>query len=58
MQTMLFNNRYVSLKPFYKHLNIPPLTENIKALTGEIHVETLSQKTARLYKRVISITLQ
>ena len=55
---MLFNNRYVNLKPFYKHLNIPPLTENIKALTGEIHVETLSQKTARLYKRVISITLQ
>ena len=30
MCTMLFRNRYDNVKPFFKHLNILPLTENIK----------------------------
>ena len=30
MHTMLFKNRYDNIKPFFKHLNILPLTKNIK----------------------------
>ena len=32
MRTMLFKNRFDNVKPFYKHLNIIPLTKNIKLL--------------------------
>ena len=38
---MLFKNIFDNVKPFYKHLNILPLTKN-KAPTGEIHVKALS----------------
>ena len=41
MRTVLFNNRFDNVKPFYKHLNIPPLTKN-NLPTGEIHAEALS----------------
>ena len=35
MGTMLFQNRFNNVKPFYKHLNILPLTKNIKLLQGK-----------------------
>ena len=41
MGTMLSKNRFDNVKPFYKHLNILPLTKN-NLPTGEIHVEALS----------------
>ena len=42
---MLFNNRYDTVKPFYKYLNILPLAENIKLLQGKL----LQKLLARLY---------
>ena len=43
MCTMLFKNRFDNVKPFYKHLNIPPLTKIIKLLQGKFMWELLTK---------------
>lgn len=44
MRTMLFHNRYGNVIPFYKHLNILPLEENIKLLQGKFVWTFLAKK--------------
>ena len=44
MCTMLFKNRFDNVKPFYKHLNILPLTKNIKLLQGKFMWKLLAKK--------------
>ena len=44
MRTMLFKNRFDNVKPFYKHLNILPLTKNIKLLQGKFMWKLLAKK--------------
>ena len=44
MRTMLFKNRFDNVKPFYKHLNILPLTRNIKLLLGKFMRKLLSKE--------------
>ena len=48
MGTMLFQNRFNNVKPFYKHLNILPLTKNIKLLQGKF-MWSSELKKSRLY---------
>ena len=40
---MLFKNRFDNVKPFYKHLNIIPLTKNIKLLQGKFMWKLLAK---------------
>ena len=44
MCTMLFKNRFDNVKQFYKHLNILPLTKNIKLLQGKFIWKLLAKK--------------
>ena len=44
MRTMLFKNRFDNVKPFYKHLNILPLTKNIKLLQRKFIWKLLAKK--------------
>ena len=44
MRTMLFKNRFDNVKPFYKHLNILPLTNNMKLLQGKFMWKLLAKK--------------
>ena len=44
MCTVLFKNRFDNVKPFYKHLNILPLTKNIKLLQGKFMWKLLAKK--------------
>ena len=44
MGTMLSKNRFDNVKPFYKHLNILPLTKNIKLLQGKFMWKLLAKK--------------
>ena len=48
MGTMLFQNRFNNVKPFYKHLNILPLTKNIKLLQWKF-MWSSELKKSRLY---------
>ena len=48
MRTMLFKNRYDNGKPFYKHLNILPLTKNIKLLQGKFIWKLLAKNIQTL----------
>ena len=43
MRAMLFKNRFDNVKPFYKHLNIRPLTKNIKLLQGKFMWKLLAK---------------
>ena len=43
MCAKLFKNRFENVKPFYKHLNIPPLTKNIKLLQRKFMWELLTK---------------
>ena len=49
MRTMLFKNRFENVKPFYKNINILPLTKNIKLLQGKFMWKLLAKKTSKLY---------
>ena len=44
MCTMLFENRLDNVRPFYKHLNMLPLTKNIKLLQGKFMWKLLAKK--------------
>ena len=44
MHTVLFKNRFDNVKPFYKHLNILPLTNNMKLLQGKFMWKHLAKK--------------
>ena len=44
MHTVLFKNRFDNVKPFYKQLNILPLTNNMKLLQGKFMWKLLAKK--------------
>ena len=48
MRTMLFKNRFDNVKAFYKHLNILPLTKNVKLLQGKFMWKILAKNIQTL----------